>query len=215
MSRTGLFVAVAVLLALVGGGVVVVGLAGEPPAVTRVNGAGSSAPPTAAANPGPARAAPLGRSVPVTLDVPAIGVHANVLALGLNPDGTVEAPPVESRDVGWYDGSPTPGELGPSVLLGHVDSARSGPGVFFDLRAVQPGDAVSVTRADHSVATFRVDRVVEYPKQAFPTAAVYGNIDHAGLRLITCGGAFDATTHSYLDNVVVYASSVTPPGQVQ
>ncbi len=149
-----------------------------------------------------------GRSVPVRLDIPAIGVHAGLLTLGLQPDRSVAVPPLDSVDAGWYEYSPTPGEVGPAVVLGHVDSARTGPGVFFDLPQLVPGDAVRVTRADGSVAAFRVDRVEHHPKSAFPTTAVYGDIDHPGLRLITCGGTFDRSARSYVDNVIVFASGV-------
>ena len=100
---------------------------------------------------------------------------------------------------------PPPGELGPAVLLGHVDSAEYGPGVFFRLGALRPGDTVSVTRADARVATFRVTRVASFPKDRFPTLAVYGNTADAELRLITCGGAFDSSARSYENNIVVYA----------
>jgi sortase (surface protein transpeptidase) len=145
--------------------------------------------------------------VPTHLDIPAIGVSSDLLRLGLQPDGTVQVPPL-SRDsrAGWYQNSPTPGELGPSVILGHVDSAEYGPGVFFRLGALKPGNAVRVTRADGTVATFRVERVASYPKADFPTLAVYGNTADAELRLITCGGQFDYSTRNYLDNIVVYAS---------
>ncbi len=143
----------------------------------------------------------LGRSIPVQLDIPAIGVHTALLSLGLQSDGSLAVPPLDSRNAGWYSNSPTPGEVGPAVVLGHVDSARTGPGVFYDLRTLLPGDAVRVTRADGTVAAFRVDKVARFPKAMFPTAAVYGNIDHPGLRLITCGGAFDRSAHSYVDNV--------------
>jgi Sortase domain len=151
----------------------------------------------------------LGPSAPVSLDVPAIGVHSSLLNLGLNPDGTVEVPPLDSPQAGWYENSPTPGEQGPAVILGHVDSARTGPGVFYDLRTVLPGDGITVGRADGTTVAFRVDQVVTYPKDSFPTAAVYGDIDHAGLRLITCGGRFDRAARSYEDNIVVYASAVS------
>jgi hypothetical protein len=151
----------------------------------------------------------LGPSAPVSLDAPAIGVHSSLLHLGLNPDGTVEVPPLDSPQAGWYENSPTPGELGPAVILGHVDSARTGPGVFYDLRTMLPGDGITVGRADGTTVAFRVDRVVTYPKNSFPTAAVYGDIDHAGLRLITCGGRFDRSARSYEDNIVVYASAVS------
>lgn len=151
----------------------------------------------------------LGRSVPVRMDIPAIDVHTALLSLGLQPDGRVAVPPLASREAGWYQNSPTPGEIGPAVILGHVDSARTGPGVFYDLRTLLPGDVVRVTRADGTVAVFRVDQVSSFPKSTFPTAAVYGNLDHPGLRLITCGGAFDRSAHSYVDDVVVFASGTT------
>jgi hypothetical protein len=197
-----LLLAVAVALGLAGAGSFAFAVADAPRPPQRVEVA---APPAAATG---GRAAVLGRSLPVALDIPAIGVHSSLLELGLNPDGTVEVPPLGSPEAGWYENSPTPGEIGPAVLLGHVDSARTGPGVFYDLRSLLPGDEVRVARADGSTAAFRVDRVENYPKAAFPTAAVYGDIDHPGLRLITCGGAFDATARSYVDNIVVYASAV-------
>jgi sortase (surface protein transpeptidase) len=95
------------------------------------------------------------------------------------------------------------------VLLGHVDSAEYGPGVFFDLGDLRPGDEITVTREDGTAAVFAVDRVQSYPKADFPTLEVYGNTDHAALRLITCGGEFDAGTRNYLDNIVAYASLVS------
>ena len=147
----------------------------------------------------------LSRSAPVRLQIPAIGVDSTLMPLGLNPDGTMQVPP-SGFPAGWYTGAPTPGELGPAIIAGHVD--WNGPGVFFELRRIVPGDRISVTRADAGVAVFRVTRVAEYPKDAFPTALVYGDIDHAGLRLITCGGSWDATTHHYEDNTVVFAELV-------
>ena len=149
-------------------------------------------------------------AAPTHLEVPAIGVSSDLLDLGLNPDGTLEVPPLaaDSR-AGWFTGSPTPGALGPAVLLGHVDSAEFGPGVFFDLGDLRPGDEITVTREDGTAAVFAVDRVVSYPKDSFPTLEVYGNTDNAALRLITCGGQFDAGTRNYLDNIVAYASLVS------
>jgi hypothetical protein len=149
-------------------------------------------------------------AAPTHVDVPAIGVSSDLLDLGLNPDGTVEVPPLaRNSQAGWFSGSPTPGALGPAVLLGHVDSAEYGRGVFFDLGDLRPGDEITVTRADGTAAVFAVDRVVSYPKDSFPTLEVYGNTDNAALRLITCGGQFDASTRNYLDNIVVYASLVS------
>jgi Sortase domain len=149
-------------------------------------------------------------SAPTALTIPAIGVRSKVGVLGLNPDQTVEVPPL-GRDsyAGWYKYSPSPGQLGPSILLGHIDSAQYGPGVFFRLGALRPKDTVTITRADRTVAVFRVERVVEYPKAHFPTAEVYGNTDRAALRLITCGGRFDPSVRSYEDNIVAYASLVS------
>ncbi|WP_116051267.1 class F sortase [Amycolatopsis palatopharyngis] len=144
---------------------------------------------------------------PTAISIPTIGVQSSMITLGQNPDGTMEVPqPGPDYDkTGWYKHSPTPGELGPSVIAGHVDSAEKGPSVFFRLGAMQAGDQVSVTRADGTVAEFTVDRVEQYEKDQFPTLDVYGNTDTAQLRLITCGGEFDDQTDNYLDNIVVYA----------
>lgn len=147
----------------------------------------------------------LGSSTPAHLAIPAIGVETDLLSLGLNPDRSVQVPPHASDSkAGWYRYSPTPGQLGPSVLLGHVHSARYGPGVFFRLGALKRGDGISVTRVDRTVAVFRVDAVATYPKDGFPTRTVYGDTDHAALRLVTCGGELDEA--GYVDNVVAFAS---------
>jgi sortase (surface protein transpeptidase) len=152
----------------------------------------------------------LRRALPLHLSIPNIGVDTDLLQLGLNPDRTVQVPPLSRHsEAGWYRNSPTPGQLGPSVILGHVDSAEYGPAVFFRLGALRPGNRVSVTRADNTVAVFRVDRVVSYAKDHFPTLTVYGNTDNAALRLITCGGRFDFSTRNYESNIVAYASLVS------
>ncbi|WP_338105033.1 class F sortase [Modestobacter muralis] len=175
----------------------------------------SAAPSTAAPSPVAPAAPPAATSTapaekvaaPVSLAVPSIGVTSDLLQLGLNDDGTVEVPPLGPNDqAGWYERGPAPGAVGPALLLGHVDSAAAGPGVFFDLGAVQPGDEVEVTRADGTVAVFAVDRVEVHPKDDFPTIEVYGNTPDAQLRLITCGGAFDSAARSYEDNVIVFAT---------
>lgn len=164
---------------------------------------------TASSEPGGAGLV-LDRSVPVRLDVPAIGVASPLLSLGVNPDNTIAVPPLE-RDskAGWFQYSPTPGQLGPAVLLGHVDSAQWGPGVFYRLGALTGGQMVSVTRSDRTVAVFVVDRVESYPKDAFPSLQVYGNTPNAQLRLITCGGVFDRGSRNYQNNIVVYAHLVS------
>jgi hypothetical protein len=152
----------------------------------------------------------LPRSEPVSIDVPAIGVHSSLQYLGLTAQGTLEvpAPGPHYNEAAWYKYSPAPGSLGPAIIIGHVDSAAQGPSVFFNLGDLRPGDKVLVSRTDGLVAVFKVDAVRRYPKDHFPTMLVYGNTDHAALRLITCGGPFDYATGHYLDNIVVFASLV-------
>ncbi|MEV5704384.1 class F sortase [Actinoallomurus sp. NPDC052274] len=142
-------------------------------------------------------------AVPLRVDVPRVGIHSRLIRLGLQHDGSLEVPPLSRAQLaGWYEKGPSPGELGPAVLVGHVDT-KKGPAVFFRLSSLRPGDRIEVTRADGKVATFSVDSVERVPKKHFPTQRVYGNLRFAGLRLITCGGDFDG--HSYKDNTIVYA----------
>jgi sortase (surface protein transpeptidase) len=147
-------------------------------------------------------------STPVSVTIPAIGVVSPLLHLGQAADGTMEVPPPGPQydQAGWYRHSPAPGQLGPAVLAGHVDSAADGPSVFFRLAELEPGDEVLVERADGVTAVFRVDEVGRFAKADFPTTLVYGDVDHAALRLITCGGSFDRASGHYLDNVVVTAT---------
>lgn len=148
-------------------------------------------------------------SAPRTLEIPAIGVRSDLQRLGLAADGTMAVPLPGPRydDAGWYRHSPTPGSLGPAVIVGHVDSAENGPSVFYRLGSLRRDDTVRVTRADGSVAVFAVDSVRQFRKSRFPTQLVYGNTDHAALRLITCGGPITASGH-YRDNIIVLASLV-------
>jgi hypothetical protein len=140
---------------------------------------------------------------PVWLTIPAIGVHAHVVDLGLGKSGSIQVP-AATTVVGWYTGSPQPGAIGPAVIVGHVDS-RTGTGVFFWLRTLRPGQRLYVGRADGTMAVFIVTSVQKYAKDQFPTTAVYGPVPDAELRLITCGGTFDRARRSYLSNVVVFA----------
>jgi hypothetical protein len=143
-------------------------------------------------------------SDPVRLEIPALGVDVPVAGLGLRPDGAMEVPD-DARTVGWYTGAPTPGSLGPAILAGHVDF-KGVAGTFARLSALRPGDAVRVARRDGTTVVFAVTEVGRYPKNRFPAEKVYGPIDHAGLRLITCGGDFDRRSGHYEDNVVVFAA---------
>ena len=149
----------------------------------------------------------LARSVPIRLQIGAIGVDSGLIGLGLESDGTMQVPP-SGFPAGWYTGMPTPGQVGPAIIVGHVD--WKGPGVFYNLHKLRPGELVAVTRMDGSKPVFRVTRVEQFPKDHFPTNVVYGNIDHAGLRLITCGGTFNARSGHYEDNLVVFADLVAP-----
>ena len=152
----------------------------------------------------------LRRSLPVSVDIPAIGVNSKLLYLGVNPDGTIQVPSLETSadEAAWYKYSATPGQIGASVLEGHVDSYQ-GPAVFFRLGALRPGDTIDVTLADGITAIFRVTGVREYLKSDFPAKSIYGETDYAALRLITCGGAFDYTTGHYLSSTIVFASLIS------
>jgi hypothetical protein len=157
----------------------------------------------------PARPVDLGpilpASPPVRLDIPSIGVHTSrFVDLGQAADGSIEVPK-DFAATGFYTLGPTPGQFGPAVLAGHVDSHR-GPAVFYRLGDLRPGATVAVGRRDGTTATFVVDKVAAYPKARFPTAEVYGNTtNRAELRLITCGGSFDDRSGHYVDNVIAFA----------
>ncbi len=150
-------------------------------------------------------AAPLNPASPDRLQIPALGVSTTVVGLGLNADGSLQVPGNFSQ-AGWYRASPTPGALGPAVVVGHVDSTASGPAVFYRLAELRPGNGIRIQRADGSTAVFTVTGVREYPKDHFPTGLVYANTSAAALRLITCGGGFDAASGHYRDNTVVFAT---------
>ncbi|WP_309126732.1 class F sortase [Kocuria sp.] len=194
------------------------------PAPFRTSAASASPAPASstAAPPGPAPAPPapappstpqarlpvLAAAAPVSVRIPATGTGSVLLSLGLRADGSLEVPPTfPGAPASWYTGSPTPGERGPAVLLGHVNATDGGPGVFAGLRSLAPGDRIEVAREDGSTAVFAVERGEQYPKDAFPTQAVYGNTAGAELRLITCDG-YDPATGLFDDNYVVYARLV-------
>ncbi|MFD3802918.1 class F sortase [Streptomyces sp. NPDC058619] len=168
---------------------------------------GNSASPGAGAHSGAgagAQAKPaLARSEPQKISIPSLGVSSSLETLRQNADGTMETPK-DPNLAGWYEPGPTPGSQGPAVIAGHV-TWNGSSAVFEKLKAMKAGDTIKVTRRDNKTVTFTVNRVAEYPKAEFPTLEVYKNLDHAGLRLVTCGGDFDPKKHYYNSNVVVFA----------
>jgi sortase (surface protein transpeptidase) len=143
---------------------------------------------------------------PASLVIPAIGVRTGLVRLGLTASGALQVPSTTTV-AGWYTGSARPGATGAAVIVGHIDSL-TGPGIFFRLHLLHPGNRVYVRRADGTLAVFQVTSVRSYLKSQFPTVAVYGPVPYAELRLITCGGAFDDATGHYLSNVIVDATLV-------
>jgi sortase (surface protein transpeptidase) len=143
-------------------------------------------------------------AVPVRVEIPRIGVASALDRLGRAPDGTVQEP-TRWEVAGWYAPGTRPGDPGSAVILGHVDSKR-GPAVFFRLRQLRRGDMVTIGRADGSSVRFVVERIEQYPKDRFPTDAVYYPTLTPALRLVTCGGEFDATAGRYRSNVIVFAT---------
>jgi len=139
---------------------------------------------------------------PVRVRVPKVSINASVEPLEVTND-TLPVP-ASFQNTGWWHEGPEPGEPGPSVIVGHVDS-RTGPAVFYRLRELHAGDQILVDRADGTVATFTIEKLEQHKKDSFPTQAVYGDTLDPQLRLVTCGGAFDRTSRRYLDNIIVYA----------
>jgi len=206
--RSGLWWAVSGVLVVVAVGLVTVGLHGHrhplPGPVAQ-----TPAPPTSTTPPGSAApaVAVVAHSVPTSLRIPVLGLSVPLSTLGLNLDGTVQVPSGD-QEPGWFRLGPSPGQVGSSVILGHVDSFK-GPGVFFNLRTLHPGDLVQVSLTDGAVATFAVTNVAMYEKTQFPADQVYASHGVSALQLVTCGGTFDPQTGHYLSNIVVYTSFVS------
>ncbi|MEV8285886.1 class F sortase [Streptomyces niveus] len=153
----------------------------------------------------------VGRSVPLKLLIPAIGVDTPVMRLGLAADGTMEVPPIEADDrAGWYEHSPTPGRLGPSVIVGHVTVGSYGDGVFRDLTRLRRGDRITARLENGTEAVFAVGEIRKIAKVDFPADDVYGDVDRPELRLITCGGRL--TGDGYADNLIVFATMIAANG---
>jgi hypothetical protein len=178
----------------------------DTPAITaaRANdAAGGGAPPARQTS-----HAPLARSLPVKIAIPAIFIEAPVTGLDVDKKGRLGAPPMSRpKEVGWFHNGPSPGEAGTSLIVGHRDT-RTGPAIFLNLNALHSGDMVKVTRADRTTAVFTVDEVRKYAKDKFPDNKVYGATRRPELRLMTCGGSFDKK-HGYSANVVVFAHLVS------
>lgn len=202
-ASLALFV-VAVLLALTGVGAVVALRRGSlPPDGHSVSAA------TASRVPGSPPAVPPGP--PLHVRIPAIGVLAPLVPLGVNTDGTLEVPQFE--EAGWYAGGSRPGDPGPAVIAAHFDST-TGPAVFYRLKELKPGDVVHVGYRAGTV-TFSVRESRSFPKSRFPTHEVYGGTDGPALRLVTCDGTFDRKTRTYRSNLVVWADVISPPETAQ
>ncbi|WP_225860534.1 class F sortase [Streptomyces triticiradicis] len=169
--------------------------------------AGRAAPPAHPAHP------PLPPAEPVRLRIPAIGVDAALVRLGLDKAGALRPPPEGDPGLaGWYGGGTTPGSRGTAVTTGHVDTRDGRRGVFYRLGAVTKGERIEVGRVDGRTAVFTVDAVEVYDKAGFPSEKVYGASGRPELRVITCGGR--AGGDGYRGNVVVYATltAVRGPG---
>ena len=187
------------------------------PSAAVASSSGANVPVTStksASSAGPVRAAgavpaidPRTARIPEFIDIPAIGTTSSLVQLGLNLDGSLEVP-TDFGQAGWFSGGVAPGENGPAVIAGHLDSYK-GPAIFAKLELLKPGDRVRIARADGVKVEFVVTRIDRYPKDYFPTDQVYGPTTGPELRLITCGGVFDQQAHSYKANTVVYATLVT------
>ena len=180
------------------------GACGEPPARPEASPSTTVAPAATTRAAAPSSTRPTSRpSPPVRVEIPAIGVSSRLVRLGLNADGTMQVPG-DFDLAGWFTGGAMPGQDGPAVISGHVDS-KTGPAVFYRLRDLRPGDTVRVRRAAGDWLAFEVTGTARYAKAAFPTEAVFGPVTGPVLRLITCGGDFDRASGHYLDNMVVTA----------
>ncbi|MDG4805776.1 class F sortase [Micromonospora sp. WMMD1120] len=167
---------------------------------------------SAGLRPPPKKFPVLAASRPTSLAIEKIDLRAPVHDVGIAADGTIAVPDAaRAQEAGWYDQGPTPGQYGPAVIVGHVDTT-SGPAVFHKLRELRSGDRIEVTRTDHSVAVFEVNSVDRFDKDRLPVDQVYGDFSRPSLRLITCGGQWVGGERGYSDNVVVFASLVRARG---
>ncbi|HEX5796859.1 MAG TPA: class F sortase [Candidatus Saccharimonadales bacterium] len=146
-------------------------------------------------------------SKPKHIKIDRVGIDYPVMEVGQKKDGTMETPPLFKDVTGWYKHGPSPGEVGPAIIVGHVDTYK-GPSVFWRLRELKSGDVITVTREDKSVVRFKVTGLQQFEQNNFPTKKVYGNTKGSELRLITCGGTFNKQTLRYSENTVVFATII-------
>ena len=200
---------------LVAAGLLTAGFLSQDPAppsaqADSTNSSEAPGPPASQAPAEPLQEGPVGpemaSSPPVKISIPDLKVTSSMERLDLEPDKNLSVPRDPDK-TGWYVGGPAPGVLGPAVIAGHV-TWDGGPAVFFKVGSMKPGQQIEVERRNGSTAVFEVEKITQVAKNEFPTEEVYGSINHAGLRLITCGGTFNKKTNSYLDNVVVFAKLV-------
>jgi sortase (surface protein transpeptidase) len=156
---------------------------------------------TAASSP----AAPAAAVTPVEIRIPAIALAAPLIQLGVQTSGELEVPQ-DYNQVGWYKYGSIPGQPGPAVFAGHLDSPTA-PAIFYRLRELQPGHAVEVTLSDGSTVRFKVTKSASFSQDQFPTDAVYGQTPQPEIRLITCDGLFNDRDHRYSNNLVVFGSA--------
>jgi LPXTG-site transpeptidase (sortase) family protein len=140
--------------------------------------------------------------VPVSISIPALGINTSIVNLFVDDAGTLEVP-TNPSDVGWYEGSKVPGEDGPTVMVGHLDSV-SGAAIFWNLRKLKSGDKIQITRSDGSKAIFTMQSKENFSQNNFPTKLVYGG-NEPSLRLITCSGTYSHKAGHYSQNLVVFA----------
>ncbi|MFE6130519.1 class F sortase [Streptomyces sp. NPDC056437] len=211
-KRTRVLLVTVPALLLTGGLLLAVGVGRQqqaPPGVAVQDPATRSAPPPGP-SPGPVTRERVGQvpelppSEPVRISVPSLKISSSLEDLRLDTKRAMQTPTDPDR-AGWYRPGPAPGSEGPAVIAGHV-TWNGKPAVFFELATLRAGDRIAVERQDGRTAEFTVDKVAQYPKNRFPTVEVYRNLDHARLRLITCGGDYTAESNHYADNIVVFAT---------
>ncbi|MER7858372.1 class F sortase [Amycolatopsis japonica] len=194
LTQGGRLVAAALVLSLA-----LTGCGTDEPAAPAAAAPSESAPPVVK---------PYNGTRPTNVKIPKIGAESSLVTVAVGKDGKMSVPSAKNpMQAAWYRLSPVPGDVGPSILLGHVDGNKQ-PGIFYKLKDVNPGDEVLVERSDGKNLKFVVEKKDQVPKDQFPEEAVYGNTDKPQLRLITCGGVFDKEEHSYKDNIIVYANLV-------